>query len=117
MNRPIYKGGKNLNDGPFNCQGEMGFDGIGRCLVRIVCTLMAQRGTAESIDIPQFLKINFKDKTISGTAKGRTVTTTKIRDMDHIDGKLILKGYKTARAGEHSYHRDTGKMTVTASGN
>ncbi len=40
-----------------------------------------QRGTAESIDIPQFLKISFEKKAISSTPESGQVRTTKIKNM------------------------------------
>jgi len=51
-----------------------------------------QWGTAQSVNLPQFLKIDFKDKKISGTRESGEVLTTKIENMERGDGKLILQG-------------------------
>jgi hypothetical protein len=74
-----------------------------------------QRGTAESIDIPQFLKISFKEKTISSTPESGPVRTTKIKNMERIDGKLILQGVQNGKAWSMVISEATGKVTLSAS--
>jgi len=74
-----------------------------------------QNGTADNINIPQFLKINFKTKTISGK-KGEEEKTTKIENMERSDGKLILQGTQTSKGWSMVIDETTGKMTITASG-
>ena len=73
------------------------------------------RGTAESIDIPQFLKISFEEKTISSTPESGPVRTTKIQNMEHIDGKLILQGVQNSKAWSMVINEANGKVSVTAS--
>jgi hypothetical protein len=73
------------------------------------------KGTAESIDIPQFLKINFKKKIISGTGEDGTVRTTKIENISRIPGKLIIQGVQEGRAWSSVISEVTGKMTLSAS--
>ena len=43
-------------------------------------------GTAQSIDIPQFLKIDFKKKTILGTKQDGTERKAKIQNKTHLIG-------------------------------
>ena len=74
-----------------------------------------QNGTADSINIPQFLKINFKTKTISGK-RGEEKKTTKIENMERSDGKLILQGTQTRKGWSMVIDETTGKMAITASG-
>jgi hypothetical protein len=73
------------------------------------------KGTAESIDIPQFLKINFKKKIISGTGEDGTVRTTKIENITRIPGKLIIQGVQKGKAWSTVISEVTGKMTLSAS--
>jgi hypothetical protein len=62
------------------------------------------------------LKIDFKEKKISGkTASGET-RNAKIQSMDRIDGKLILQGTQNAMAWSMVITEATQKMTLTASG-
>jgi len=72
-------------------------------------------GTAEDIDIPQFLRIDFKKKTISGTLESGEVRTAKIENMARSDGKLILQGVQNGKGWSMVITEATGKMTVTAS--
>ena len=75
-----------------------------------------ERGTAETIDIPQFFRINFDKKTISGTLASGEVRTTKIENMEQIDGKLILQGVEKGLGWSMVITEITGKMALTASG-
>ncbi|MBW2567404.1 MAG: hypothetical protein JRE24_11150, partial [Deltaproteobacteria bacterium] len=80
------------------------FDGSKPLLCAVIQTFECEPageclpGTAEDIDIPQFLKINFKKKTISGTRESGEVLTTKIENMARIDGNLILQGVQSGKA-------------------
>ena len=57
-----------------------------------------QRGLPQSVNIPRFLKINFKEKTISGKRPSGELVTTSIEHMVQIDGKLILQGVQNGKA-------------------
>ncbi len=74
-----------------------------------------QQGTAQSINFPQFLKINFKTKIISGNRVGGEERTTKIENMEHSNGKLILQGTQNGKGWSMVITEAIGKMTVTAS--
>jgi len=74
-----------------------------------------QRGTSQSINLPQFLKIDFKDKKISGTRESGEVLTTKIENMEHGDGKLVLQGTQNNKGWSMLINEATGKMTITVS--
>ena len=71
-------------------------------------------GTDEDIDIPQFLKINFKKKEISGTLVGGEVRTAKIENVTHVDGLLILQGVQGSKAWSMVISEATGDVTLTA---
>jgi hypothetical protein len=74
-----------------------------------------QRGTAESIDIPQFLKISFNEKIISSTPESGQVRTTKIKAMERVDGKLILQGVQNGKAWSMIIKETTGKVSLSGS--
>ena len=74
-----------------------------------------RRGTAQSINLPQFLKIDFKEKKISGTWESGEVLTTKIENMERSDGKLVLQGTQNNKGWSMLINGATGKMTITAS--
>ena len=72
-----------------------------------------QRGTSQSINLPQFLKIDFKDKKISGTRESGEVLTTEIENMERSDGKLVLQGTQNNKGWSMLINEATGKMTIT----
>jgi hypothetical protein len=74
-----------------------------------------QRGPAESIGIPQFLKIDFAEKIISSPPGAGPVRTTNIRQMESVDGKLILQGVQNGRAWSMVINETSGKVTLSAS--
>lgn len=74
-----------------------------------------QRGPAESIGLPQFVNIDFTEKTISSRTDTGPVRTTKIQQMDSVDGKLILQGVQNGRAWSMVINEMTGKLTLSAS--
>lgn len=74
-----------------------------------------QQGTAQSINIPQFLRINFKTKTISGNRVGGEERTTKIDNMVKNEARLILQGTQEGMGWSMLIMESTGKMTITAS--
>ena len=74
-----------------------------------------QWGTAQSINLPQFLKIDFKEKKISGTRESGEMLTTKIENIERGDGKLVLQGTENNKGWSMLINEATGKMTITAS--
>lgn len=99
----------------------------------LICALMdlvecdagatCQSKTAEELGLPQFFRINFNDKKISGTQSGGSEKSTPIENLKHIDGKLIIQGaqegVEDVRDGvgwSLAIAEDTGKLVLTASG-
>ena len=82
-----------------------------------------QRVTAETVNVPRFVRINFEEKQIQATQPDGAVRTTTIERMEHVDGKLILQGAEDGIEGVRdglgwtmAIAEDTGKMVLTASG-
>lgn len=80
--------------------------------------------TPDSIAAPDFLKIDFGKKTITGVSEGVSRRTTAVENKALIDGKLILHGAEDGVEGVRdglgwsmSIMEDTGKMVLTGSGN
>lgn len=71
--------------------------------------------TIESVNIPQFVTFDFKEKTISGTLPDNTAKTAKIEAQTVMDGKLVLQGAQNGRGWSIVIAEDTGKMALTAS--
>jgi hypothetical protein len=89
----------------------------------IECTVTdgCQEVAVEDINLRQFVNINFKNKTVKGTDKDSR--KTKIENLEHIDGKLIIQGAEDGIEGVRdgagwtaAIMKDTGKLVLTASG-
>jgi len=79
--------------------------------------------TPASIELPQFLKIDFTNKTIRPAAAGDKAPATTIERQEVVDGKLILQGaedgYDKMRDGlgwTMAISEATGRVVLTASG-
>ena len=79
--------------------------------------------TPASVELPQFLKIDFTTKTIRPAAAGDETPATTIERQEVVDGKLILQGaedgYEKMRDGlgwTMAISVETGRVVLTASG-
>jgi hypothetical protein len=68
-----------------------------------------QRRTAEAVNLPPFINIDFKGKLI-GTADG-SGRTTPIQRLESGDGRVIIQGGQEGRAWSMVIS-DTGKLSV-----
>jgi hypothetical protein len=69
------------------------------------------RGIPDIMGAPEFLRIDFAKKEISGP-----VVTTKIRSMEKNDYQITLQGYELELGWTLALDRATGKMTITFAG-
>jgi hypothetical protein len=74
-----------------------------------------QRGTAESVNLPQFVKVDFAEKTLSTLEEGGRKRITPIRHVERIDGDMIVQGLEGRRAWSMVIAHETGKISVTVS--
>jgi hypothetical protein len=81
------------------------------------------RVTAESINAPQFLRIDFKKKNIRATQTSKDERTTMIERMERVDGKFIIQGAEDGIEGVRdglgwtlAIAEETGKMVLTGAG-
>ncbi|MGH7409503.1 MAG: hypothetical protein ACREJ6_00350, partial [Candidatus Methylomirabilis sp.] len=52
-------------------------------------------GTAEGVNLPQFIKVNVKEKTLSAAEEGGR--TAPIKHVEHDNGRLIMHGGQGGR--------------------
>jgi hypothetical protein len=71
------------------------------------------RGTADSVDIPQFLKIDFEGKIIMATDESGKKAI--IKSLEHADGKMIMQGMQNGRGWTLVISEKSGKMSATIS--
>ena len=74
-----------------------------------------QRVTAETANIPRFIRVNVKKKQLSGTVGSGDEVTTGIQNVEKKDGKLTLQGAENARAWSVVIDQETGLMSASAS--
>ena len=72
--------------------------------------------TVEDVNIPQFIRLDFEKKTASGTLSDGTMRTVGIERMERENGMMVLQGGQEGRGWSVTIGEDTGKMTLTASG-
>jgi hypothetical protein len=79
--------------------------------------------SAESVGLPQFLKIDFSKQIIRPARGGENIPDTSIERSERIDGKLMLQGaedgYADLRDGVGwtlAISEKTGQVVLTASG-
>ena len=98
-----------------------GFDGSSPLLCAVIevfeCSLESNctEVVAESVNIPQFIMIDFKNNKIS-TPKGSVEKReSAIKNFEQNNGTLFLQGVEHGRGWSIAVAEDTGKMTGTAS--
>ena len=72
-----------------------------------------QRGAPESVNLPQFLKLNFTEKTLSTTEAAQRQQSTPIKSIEQFDSRMILQGVEGGRPWSLIIAKETGKMSAT----
>ncbi len=72
--------------------------------------------TAEGINIPQFIRIDFAGKKAMGTLPSGETREVGIERMEQEGGALVIQGGQQGRGWSVTIGEETGKMTMTASG-
>jgi len=75
-----------------------------------------RRGTPQSINLPQIINFNFKEKIISGVLKSGETVSTKIENIMRDEGKLYLHGVDDGMPWSMVVAEETGSITMSASG-
>jgi hypothetical protein len=105
------------------------FDGSKSLLVSVIraieCTPdgACREVAPDSVELPQFLKIDFTQKTIRPAAAGDETPASAIERQEVVDGKLILQGAEDGYEKMHdglgwtmAISEATGQVVLTASG-
>ncbi len=70
----------------------------------------------KDINLPQFLRIDFKQQHISGTREDGETRTTAINNMAQLPDRLIMQGVQNGLGWNLIITEPDGKMSLTASG-
>ncbi len=72
-------------------------------------------GTAESFDLPQFVRIDFQNNIISEAGENTEARKSRIINVKHIDNSVIMQGIENGRSWSMIVEKKTGKMSATVS--
>lgn len=106
----------------FSRHGNAAYDGSSPLLCVPIEILECVTGegcfetTVESVNIPQFIRIDFQKKTASGTLENGVVREVGIERMERENGMLVLQGGQQGRGWSMVIGEVAGKMTMTAAG-
>lgn len=81
------------------------------CLDSGVCS----RGEARTFDLPEFMKVDFKQKAVTVTYDGKTANSP-INNSEITGNQLILQGFENNHGWTIAIHRQTGRMNVSSVG-
>jgi len=99
-----------------------GFDGSAPLLCAVMeafeCNLDqdCNEGNLEAMNIPQFVRIDFKDQKISTPEGSGEKRESVIKNFARDNGMLIMQGIQNGRGWSIAVAEDTGKLTATSSG-
>ena len=71
-------------------------------------------GTAEDVNLPHFIKVNLKEKMLTGVGKAAD-RTTPISFMQRDNGTVVLHGGQNGRAWTAVISEATGKLSASIS--
>ncbi len=74
------------------------------------------KGTAESIDAPQFMRLDFGQMLARATLANGEERTAEIERLTQEEGKLILQGVQLGLGWSMTIAQENGAMTLTAAG-
>lgn len=72
--------------------------------------------TADSINLPRFLRVNAGESAITGQRPGGELLSTSIMSRQSDDGRLVLQGTERGLSWTISIDEDAGDMTIVAAG-
>jgi hypothetical protein len=72
-----------------------------------------QKGTPQSVNLPQFFSVDFKTMTIRAVEQNRE---SAIKSVDRVNGKMILQGVQGQLGWTMIIAEDSGQMSATIAG-
>jgi hypothetical protein len=72
-----------------------------------------QKGTPQSVNLPQFFRVDFKTMTIRAVEENRE---SGIKTVDRVNGKMILQGVQGQLGWTMIIAEDSGQMSATIAG-
>ena len=98
------------------------FDGTSPVLCASIDTLSCGpgedclRSTADELNVPQFIRINFADKLVSATRTDGEDRTSEIQNLFVNDAEILLQGNQAGLGWSAAISRASGKLALSAVG-
>jgi hypothetical protein len=73
------------------------------------------RGTIQGARLPRFIRVDFATQQLSGVVEEGELVTP-IKNLQQLDGMLILQGTENGRGWSMAINEKSGDMTLTVSG-
>lgn len=87
-----------------------------QCVKAVGETHECARGVASGLNVPRFLKLDFKEKSITATREAGMDKMSKIASVVHANGNIVLQGAEDGRGWVLVLEENTGHMTAAAVG-
>ena len=83
----------------------------------VVCDPMGacERGLAEELNLPNFIRIDFAAKSVTGTRADGEEVSAPVSSASNDEASIVLQGLQGGRAWSMLVDREAGDMTLTAS--
>ena len=82
------------------------------CSASEECTV----GTPESVNIPQFLKLDFRAKQVEAVTQAKEKRKSAIKSLERVDGELVMQGIEQGRGWSIAISEETGKLSASIVG-
>jgi len=88
----------------------------------VLCTKSLQtshscvRGVAGSLDVPQFVKVDFAKKSVTATAEYGSDDTSTIANVAQANGHVVVQGIDAGHGWSLVLNENTGHMTASSIG-
>lgn len=85
---------------------------VAECLIGPDCS----PATLEAANVPHFIRVDFKAKTLSGRDHEGDDESTAIQNVRNSDGETVLQGAESGRAWSIVIDQETGQMMGSVAG-
>jgi len=82
------------------------------CVDGVTCA----KGEARTFDMPEFLTVNFKKKSIHADYDGGKTADSPFKNFESTDSQLIMQGVENDHGWTMAISKETGRMSVAAVG-
>ena len=82
------------------------------CVDGVTCA----NGEARTFDMPEFMTVDFKEKSIHADYDGGKTADSPFKNFQTTESQLIIQGVENNHGWSMAIHRETGRMSVASVG-